>query len=214
MGRTIVLWRHGRTSWNANGQFQGQIDVPLDDEGRAQVRAAARSLALLHPARIIASDLERAADTAQALSDLTGVPIALDVRLRETWAGEWEGLSRDDIEARYPGQLAEWVAGFDMRPGGGETRVEVAERVKEAIDEALDGLDGDDVLVVATHGGSARAVIGILVDLPPDEWAVFGVLANANWSVLKENPTGYGPPWRVQEYNARSLPVEGHADDR
>ena len=69
-------------------------------------------------------------------------------------------------------------------------------------------------MVVATHGGSARAAIGSLVGLPPEHWAALGVLAKAAWSVLQENANGQGPPWRLQEYNAISLPVEALADDR
>ena len=72
----------------------------------------------------------------------------------------------------------------------------------------------DGTLVVATHGGAARAAIGALVGLPPEHWAALGVLANCAWSVLQENWSGYGPGWRLQEYNAGSLPVAALADDR
>lgn len=214
MKRRIVFWRHGRTSWNAQQRFQGQSDVPLDEVGLVQVVQAAQALALLEPARIISSDLSRAAATAQALADVTGLAVEADQRLRETWAGQWEGLSRAEIDERFPGELSTWAAGSDLRPGGGETRVEVAERMVAAVQPAADALAESGTLIVATHGGSARAAIGMLVGLPPDHWAALGVLANAAWSVLQENSTGYGPAWRLQEYNAKSLPVEALADDR
>ncbi len=92
--------------------------------------------------------------------------------------------------------------------------MEVADRVVAAIDRALTQVGEGETLVVATHGGSARAGIGALLGLPPEHWAALGVLTNCAWSVLLENTTGFGPPWRLQEYNAGSLPVPALADDR
>ena len=68
MSRQLVLWRHGRTRWNAAGRAQGQTDIGLDDLGRAQSAAAAPVLASLEPTAIVSSDLSRAADTADALA--------------------------------------------------------------------------------------------------------------------------------------------------
>ena len=212
--RRLVFWRHGRTPWNAEQRFQGQTDIPLDDTGIAQAARAAKSLAKLEPARIVSSDLLRAHATAEHLAALTNLPVHTDSGLRETFAGEWEGLTRPELEERFGGQLAQWAAGADVRPGGGETRVEVADRVVAAIDRALTLVGEGETLVVATHGGSARAGIGALLGLPPEHWAALGVLTNCAWSVLLENTTGFGPPWRLQEYNAGSLPVPALADDR
>jgi probable phosphoglycerate mutase len=221
--RRLVLWRHGRTSWNAEHRFQGQSDIPLDEVGVEQARRAAAVLAALTPHLIISSDLIRASSTAAALSALVGVPVHLDPRLRETYAGDWQGLTRDEIKALSGPDLMEWAAGSDLRPGGGERRTEVAARVAEAIDEYVQTLPEDGVLVVATHGGAARAAIGQLLELPVEHWATLGVLTNCAWSVLLENEQASGRPnrrWRLQEYNAGSLPepvpVDGQwpADDR
>lgn len=214
MRRRIVFWRHGRTAWNAEQRFQGQSDIPLDDFGTAQAARAAKALAKLHPSRIISSDLQRAKATADALAAVTGLPVETDRRLRETWAGEWEGLTRPELEERYPGELSIWAAVSHARPGGGESRLEVAERMVAVVDRVLVELEDGQTLIVATHGGSARAAIGKLLGLPPDHWAALGVLTNCAWSVLQENTSGYGPPWRLQEYNAISLPVEALADDK
>jgi broad specificity phosphatase PhoE len=212
--RRLVFWRHGRTAWNAEQRFQGQMDVELDATGREQAARAAQVLARLQPTRIIASDLKRARVTADALAELTDLPVHEDAGLRETFAGEWQGLRRPELEERFGAQLAQWAAGADVRPGGGETRVEVAERVVAAVDRALEQVGPGDTLVVATHGGSARAGIGALLGLPAEHWAALGVLTNCAWSVLQENTTGFGPAWRLQEYNAGSLPVAALADDR
>ncbi len=83
-----------------------------------------------------------------------------------------------------------------------------------SVTRALDGMTAGETLVVATHGGAARAAIGALLGLPIEHWAALGVLANCAWSVLEENRSGHGPTWRLQEYNAGSLPVTALADDR
>lgn len=212
--RRIVLWRHGRTEWNAQRRFQGQSDIPLDDEGLAQAERAAGLLVHLSPTRIVSSDLQRAHRTAAMLADATGLPITTDERLRETFAGEWEGLRRPELLANYGDELALWASDSYVRPGGGETRVEVADRMVAAIQEYVSELPDDGTLVIATHGGAARAAIGALLELPPQSWACLGVLSNCAWSILTENTTGHGPAWRLQEYNAGSLPTPALADDR
>jgi glucosyl-3-phosphoglycerate phosphatase len=212
--RRIVLWRHGRTEWNALRKFQGQQDIPLDDVGQQQARDAAAKLAMLAPSRIISSDLQRAFVTAQALAEKTGVEVVTDPNLRETFAGDWEGRTREYLVENHGDALAKWAAGSDLRPGGGETRTEVAARMMVAIERELAHVGQGQTLVVVTHGGSARAVIAQLLGLPPQHWAALGVLTNCAWSVLTEKDTDYGPPWRLQEYNAGSLPVPALSDDR
>lgn len=212
--RRIIFWRHGRTAWNAERRFQGQSDIPLDDQGFAQAERAAGLLVHLAPHRIVSSDLVRATATADALARAAELPVTVDARLRETHAGEWEGLQRTELLERFGPELAQWASDSYVRPGGGETRVEVAERMVEAIGEHLADLPSGASLVVATHGGSARAAIGALLELPPQSWACLGVLSNCAWSILLENTTGHGPAWRLAEYNAGSLPTPALADDR
>lgn len=212
--RRIVLWRHGRTEWNAQQRFQGQTDIPLDEVGLEQAVRAAEQLALLHPDLIISSDLKRARVTAEQLAIRSGLPVTENADLRETFAGEWEGLDRPTLLERHSEDLARWSAMSDVRPGGGETRIEVADRMVRAIGVALTDVRPGGTLVVVTHGGAARAAIGALLELPTDSWACLGVLSNCAWSVLTENGTEYGPAWRLQEYNAGSLPAPALADDR
>lgn len=219
----LILWRHGRTPWNAEHRFQGQTDVPLDAVGLAQAERAAELLATMNPHAIVASDLSRAAVTAEALARRTGLAVEVDPDLRETFAGEWQGLTRAEIVDRYGDALVQWAAGADVRPGGGETRLEVAARTVGALERALTRVPDDGVLVAVTHGGAARAAIGALLGLPPEHWAALGVLTNCAWSVLWENSrdsAGPGPRWRLQEYNAGTLPEpvpsdgQWPADDR
>lgn len=214
----LVLWRHGRTEWNSQGRFQGQTDVPLDEVGVRQAKAAAAQLMHLPPSRIVSSDLGRARVTAQSLADVVSLPVVVDQRLRETNAGIWQGLSREELQRDHGADLAAWAAGSDLRPGGGERRTEVAARMVNAIDEAMSGLAESDTLVVVTHGGAARAAVGQLLGLSPPDWAILGVLTNCAWTVLQrrfdpEAGTGLWR-WRLEEYNARSLPETAFADDR
>lgn len=213
--RRLVLWRHGRTEWNATARFQGQLDVALDEVGRAQAARATPMLVQMEPSLIMSSDLARARETAGYLSSSTGLPVRADAGLRETYAGQWQGLHRAEIEERFGASWRAWSDGDDtVRPGGdGELRVEVAERMVATIDTHLADVPDGATVVVATHGGAARAAIGRLMGLPPAHWGSLGVLNNCAWSVLVERPGGTGL-WRLVEYNAGTVPEPALADDR
>jgi probable phosphoglycerate mutase len=169
----------------------------------------------LAPDALVVSDLQRARATAAPLAALSGLDATVDADLRETWAGEWEGLTHVEIRERYGDALDRWATGADLRPGGGETRIEVAHRVRRAVERALEPLPSGATLVVVTHGGAARAGICSFLGLPPEHWGALGVLANCSWSVLAESGTVEGAArWRLMEYNARSLPTTAVGDDR
>jgi probable phosphoglycerate mutase len=204
----VVLWRHGQTEWNSTRRFQGHIDAALDDTGRAQAARAAGQLATLRPQLIVASDLSRAADTAQALADLVGLEVRRTPALRETHGGTWEGRYADELKSDP--QYLEWLAGGDVPAGGAETRSQVGDRAVVAVREAVAELEPGGVAVVASHGGTIRSAIGRMLELPVEHWRVFGGLANCCWSVLEEGRTG----WRLVEHNAGSLPQAVLGDDR
>ena len=202
MANTIILWRHGQTDWNVANRFQGHTDIPLNAVGEYQVTHAARLVIDMKPTAIISSDLMRAEKTAQALADLSGLTIKIDARLRETNCGKWEGLTGDEIRATDHANLKEWSLGGDNPAGGtGDRRSEVGARAKAAIDDYLTDKD-EQTLIVATHGGTARAVIGSYLELPIPYWSKIGGLSNASWSVLTHTPKG----WLLTEHNAGSIP--------
>src|SRR3954471_3985163 len=100
----LLLVRHGQSEWNAQGRWQGQADPPLTDLGRAQARAAARSVGSVDG--IFASELQRATETAAIIAEELGLgPVLIDEGLRERDAGAWSGLTRDEIHERFPGYL-------------------------------------------------------------------------------------------------------------
>lgn len=202
----MLCWRHGQTRWNAEKRFQGQADIPLDQIGAAQAAHAARMLARLKPEGIVTSDLSRAASTAQALEVETGLTASTDPGLRERSAGDWEGLNRDEIIARWPEEYAKF------KVPGGEDMNEVGKRVAHAIDRGLATIPPHGLLVVVSHGGAIRAGITTLLGLPAEHRESLGPLGNCSWSVLGPSATGH---WRLLEHNAASLPEERIlSDDR
>ena len=202
MGNQIILWRHGQTEWNVANKFQGHTDIPLNAVGEFQAQHAAPMLAAINPTMIIASDLMRAQSTAHELVKITGLEVQTDARLRETNCGNWEGLTGDEIRKVDLDNLRQWSMGGDNPAGGiGERRSEVGARGVAAINSALAGKDNQR-LVVATHGGTARTIIGTYLVLPIPFWSRIGGLSNAQWSILEESPKG----WLLVEHNAGSIP--------
>lgn len=209
----VVFWRHGRTSWNAESRFQGSSDIELDAVGAAQAHRSARELATLGPTLLVSSDLARAVGTARALGAVVGLPVVTDPALRETYAGQWQGMTRQEIHQRDPELFRGWLSGQDVRAGGGESRSEVGERVSSAVERHAGDLPPGSTLVVVTHGGATRAGIGRLLELPVSYWAALGGLVNCAWSVLERCEPDSGRRWRLVEHNARSLPEEVVGDE-
>jgi probable phosphoglycerate mutase len=184
--------------------------VELDEAGIAQAARAAALLAALKPGAIISSDLQRAEVTARMLGRLASLEVALDPRLRETHGGAWQGLTNTEIREQYSGDFEAWVHGADIPAEGAEGRVAVGRRAVAAITDALRELPPGENLVVVTHGGAARSVIGSMLGLPQASWTVLGPLSNCCWSVLEERDDG----WRLLEHNAGSLPEPVLGDER
>lgn len=198
----VVLLRHGRTAYNVGGRFQGQLDTPLDELGVVQAAMAAEELMHLKPTVLISSDSTRAARTAAAVAAHCGLDVQLDSRLREIHLGAWSGLTRDEARERFPEEYAAWMAGHDVARGGGETYVEVGARAVAAIEEHLPAVGDTGTLVAVTHGGTARATIGTMLELPELLWWRVAGLANARRTVLVRGPRG----WRLVEHNAGAVP--------
>ncbi|MGZ3547684.1 MAG: histidine phosphatase family protein, partial [Vulcanimicrobiaceae bacterium] len=163
----IVFVRHGATDWNRDRRFQGQSDIPLNDEGRAQAEALARTLSAETFDRAIASDLTRAYDTARIIARASGIAIERDPRWREFDFGNWEGLTWEEILERQP-QLRDdqQTQPAYYTPDAGETFDRVCARVAEALD-ALRSAAPARVLV-ATHAGPLHAALSVLFNLRDD----------------------------------------------
>lgn len=147
----ILLVRHGQSTWNADGRWQGRADPPLSDLGRRQAEVAGDTLAELGITRVVASPLVRAHETATIIGAALGLPVEPDARLQERDAGEWTGKTRDEIEAGWPGFLA-----GGERPAGFETDDVLHERALAAIGDVA--VRAEEPVVVISHGGLIRVV--------------------------------------------------------
>ena len=152
---TILLARHGETDWNREGRFQGWADPPLNATGRAQAVDLSVQLMAEELAAVYSSPLRRAYETAEVVAASRGLePVTVDA-LREVDVGSWSGLSRAEIEQRFPEQYARWL---DYGQGweDGETYEQMVDRVVGALQELAEARDGERILAV-THGGPMRA---------------------------------------------------------
>ncbi|KAA0022953.1 histidine phosphatase family protein [Antrihabitans cavernicola] len=202
--RRLILLRHGQTEWNATDRMQGQLDTELTELGRTQAKEAAHELSQRMPLAVISSDLTRARDTADVLADLSGLTVALDPRLRETFLGDWQGLTHAEVDERAPGARVVWRRDATVSPPGGESRVDVAARSKPVVDELISTRDdwSDRPIVLVAHGGLIAALTAALLDLPVDRWPVLGGLANTSWVQLGAHGDRAEPSWTLDVWNA------------
>jgi broad specificity phosphatase PhoE len=157
------LWlvRHGETDWNRQGLYQGQSDIPLNETGLAQAREAARQIAEAGRSftALYSSPLSRAYHTAQETANLLNLPVRIDARLREINQGSWQGLNFDQVVEQFSDivQAAE-ADPLNRRAPGGETPLEVAERVAAAADDIARAHPGETVLVFS-HGFALATLV-------------------------------------------------------
>jgi 2,3-bisphosphoglycerate-dependent phosphoglycerate mutase len=164
---TIVLVRHGETDWNRDNRFQGHADPPLNDTGRAQARALATDLRGERFAAAYTSPLRRAVETAAILVGELALEAVPEASLMEVDVGSWSGLTRSEVEERFPDGYARWLEyghGWD----DGETYDELGARVLSGLTGIGHVHHGDDVLAV-THGGPIRSALAAAERVPFDE---------------------------------------------
>jgi broad specificity phosphatase PhoE len=165
-------------------------------------------LAEAAPAAVVSSDLARARDTAGPVADLLGLSPVVDPRLRELDLGAWQGLTSEQARERFPDEHRAWRAGDDVPRGGGETYLQAGERAAACVLEHAGALPPGGTLLAVTHGGTARAALGVLLALPRESWARLVPLGNTCWSVLVEGQVG----WRLERHNTGLGPLVGAHD--
>ena len=167
----IYLVLHGETEWNRQRRFQGRLDSPLTSEGLEQARQVGRTLAHLvrdaSTCRIISSPLGRSRRTAEIVCEAMGVPIerlSLDARLMEIDLGSWAGLTREEVEAKWPRPLAganryDWY----FRSPDGEPLETASARLREWLSDT----DRNDATAIAvSHGVASRILRGLYANIP------------------------------------------------
>jgi broad specificity phosphatase PhoE len=166
----------------------GQSDIPLNDTGRAQAQVLSQKLLGCLFASLYTSDLKRARETAETIAAVLHVPVTSDPRLREINQGEWEGQLVDIIKARYADLWQQRsVDPAKIRPPGGETVGEVAERVQHVLDD-IAHIHPEDSILIVSHGLALATVI----------CKVRGIPVGQAYHVIPENAD---PVWVEWEKN-------------
>ncbi len=162
---TLVLVRHGETDWNREGRIMGTADIPLNEAGRSQARAAGAFVASFKPDRIVASPLLRARQTAETVAEAAGASLHFDERLVEVRFGDWQG--RDYAELAGDERAVAFLTDpVNNRTPGGETIVDVKQRGLEALATAEPG----ETVAFVSHGDILRAVLSHYLAVPITEF--------------------------------------------
>ncbi len=188
MRTRLLLIRHGRSTWNAQGRWQGQANPPLDDLGRDQARRLAGHLRARGtvPAAIYASSLARAAETASILGEAFGLAPVLDDRLIEYHVGVFQGLTLAECAERYPELWARFRGAGDwIAVPGAEDREAFCDRAVAAFEEVL-ARHPEQTVAVVTHGGVLGAYLTCALGLGKYRHSPFG-FGNGSLSILEHS---------------------------
>jgi broad specificity phosphatase PhoE len=205
--RRLLLVRHGVTTWNREGRFQGHLDPPLDPGGVSEARWLAQRLVIEEREllRLVSSPLRRASATARLLADgfrgtsRRHVELTEDARLMEIGQGEWEGRTHTELAASDPERYAAWRSGGGLsQPPGAEALQDAQHRVASALEELTE--DAVTHLCLVSHGGILRLAARHLLGLPLERaWAMD--VDNASLSRLSQAD---GDTWRLDAWNDTS----------
>jgi broad specificity phosphatase PhoE len=195
---TFYLIRHGRTDWNDDGRYQGQADPPLNALGERQAADTTQALRGIQWSAIWSSDLQRARQTALVLSAQTGLPVRLDMRLREIHLGRWQGLQPDEIVKNDAETYSLWhTAPAMVHAPGGESLRALHVRFWRALDEYAAMFPGGTVAVF-TH----KVPIGLV------RCSMRGQPLDAFWHWLPENTTWEIVDWPLEPAGVSPLTLE------
>jgi phosphoserine phosphatase len=169
----LILLRHGETAWNRERRFQGWQDVPLSPEGRVQAERTARALAESGATAVYASPLGRAQETAALIAKPHRLAVTSDAAFQEISFGAWEGLTPDEVQARFGALWAAWrAAPHTVRFPGGEDLATAGARALGGVARLAGSHPGQTVLLVS-HGVIVRLIVLDALGLGPERlWAV------------------------------------------
>jgi alpha-ribazole phosphatase len=186
-GLTLWLIRHGLAS-GGEGRCIGRSDLALADEGRAQIRRLVATVEGV-PDAIYSSDRARARDSAAMLASAWSRAVMADARLRELDFGVWEGRTWEELEREDGARLQQWMRDWvHERPPGGESMVDLRDRVAAWVAEVRERTPDGQVAVVA-HAGSIRALLCHLLGLPSEAAFRFRI-THGRLSVVTIRPQG------------------------
>lgn len=168
--KKLYFARHGQTVWNAENKICGATDIPLTALGHEQAEELGRLIAAKDYGidEILYSPLRRAADTARHIHEITGIPLRVEPRLKEQNFGKWESTPRDG--AAFQAAKAQFV----NRNQGGESMMQMAQRIYNLLDE-LEAQSQEKSYLLVAHNGIARIVQSYFYDMTNEEFAAFGI---------------------------------------
>lgn len=173
MNLRLIVLRHGETDWNRAGRYQGCLDTPLSDRGRAQAASAARALSGSSLRAVYASPLARARETAEAIARPHGLVVRTAEALNEICHGAWEGLTVEEVRARFPDLYRRWQETPEaVTMPDGESLAQVEERVRGEL-RRLQSLHAGETICLVSHDVPVRLLILDSLGLPPERlWSV------------------------------------------
>jgi phosphoserine phosphatase len=200
----IVLVRHGATDWNLQGRCQGSTDRELSEVG---LRQAAQTSALLSSEEIHAiysSNLRRARQTAEVISQPHNLPVMIEDGVRELDHGELEGLTFNDIKNNYAEFLMRWRSEpGDIYVPGGERLADVAERAWKGLNEIIRRHRGAPGILVVSHNFPILGIVCRITGTPLNDYRTFH-LDPCSVTRLKQD---HGGTWQVTHVNSREYPA-------
>lgn len=166
----IIFIRHGKTLWNSSGRFQGQSNTQLSEEGIIQAQKLAENFPVEHIDAVYSSPLDRAFITGKIIADKFHVPITADKRLCEISFGAWEGLTYNEIHAKWPAEIEMLFSRPDETAiPQGEKFTDVQKRAVEALNDIIAQntvSDENKTVVITAHGGILRALLSHILHMP------------------------------------------------
>jgi alpha-ribazole phosphatase/probable phosphoglycerate mutase len=170
MVTTLYLIRHGETEGDGIKRYKGSIDVPLSEGGIEQMKQVARYLNMTHKTyglrAVYCSPLIRATLSAEIIAEPHGLKPIVIHDLRERSFGIWEGMSFNEIKEKYPEEFEAWAGNpLKYSPMGGESTLDVRDRVITALDNILTNHNEETIAIVA-HGGVNRIILCHVMGIP------------------------------------------------
>ncbi|MCJ7471714.1 MAG: alpha-ribazole phosphatase [Actinobacteria bacterium] len=212
MGVKLFLIRHGQTSWNVEGRYQGDHDIELNQVGIKQAKLAAKYLSRVEFANIYSSPLKRALYTAETIKGRRDLKIKVRDDLKEMNFGKWEGLKFLEINEKYHKDYQKWLEDpYNNRPTDGENFKEITERTTAEISRIVsENTDGSSVAIVA-HGGVILSLLVYWLQIPLERWkSIIQRQGAINIAVIDK---GY-PYISAINYTGHLKPIYDDAEDK
>ena len=184
----IILVRHGKTVWNAEGRYQGKMDIPLNEEGKEQARRVGEALKEFPVKAVFSSPLSRCRDTAEEIARHHGLEVQVKEGFKEIDHGEWEGMLASEVEEKYPELLKLWrTRPAEVQMPGGESLKDVYDRAVEAFEEVVSQFSPEDLIVIVGHDATNKVLMCYLLGTDLNKFWAFKQ-ANCGITVLEYDP--------------------------